>query len=84
MRESLSEFQAQGLGNLTLRIVGMTLLFEMAGVMLYSTRFSRSMDETGLYMSVFHAVSAFCNAGSISWAPWKARILPSFLTAATS
>lgn len=64
LRESLSEFQLQGLGNLTLRIVGMTLLFEMAGVMLYSTRFIPLYGmKRGLYMSVFHAVSAFCNAG---------------------
>src|SRR3546814_5081277 len=48
------------------KIVFITLLFEAAGAMLiYFSMESTDFDSNGerLFFSVFHAVSAFCNAG---------------------
>ncbi|HEY9054863.1 MAG TPA: potassium transporter TrkG [Rectinemataceae bacterium] len=43
-------------------IVKYTLVFEAIGALIYYLRFSSSVPRPG-FVSVFHAVSAFCNAG---------------------
>lgn len=46
------------------KIVAGTLLMELFGAMILATRFCREMPPgEGLFYSVFHSVSAFCNAG---------------------
>lgn len=46
------------------RIVIATAIFELSGAILLATRFCPLFGfKTGIYYSVFHSVSAFCNAG---------------------
>ncbi len=53
-----------GIVRLTRRVLFGTLVFESAGALLLSTRFIPQFGWWhGLKMSIFHAVSAFCNAG---------------------
>ena len=64
IQEALNEFSLQGLVALIKRIALMTFSFEIIGMMLLSTRFIPQFGPwRGLYMSVFHSISAFCNAG---------------------
>ena len=53
-----------GLVKLTIRIVKGTFLVEFAGAVLYAFVFIPKYDFVkGCYYALFHAVSAFCNAG---------------------
>lgn len=64
MQEALNEFSLQGLVKLTKRILIATFLIEMTGTALLSTRFIPIYGiGKGLFFSLFHAVSAFNNAG---------------------
>jgi len=50
--------------NTLLKIVGVTLIIELLGAAIIYTSLDRSMPESEkLWFSVFHAISAFCNAG---------------------
>ena len=54
----------QGLGKVILRIFKGALLVELTGAVLYSFQFIPEFGVAkGIWFSVFHAVSAFCNAG---------------------
>lgn len=76
----------QGLVRLTIRILKGTLLVEMAGAAFYALEFiPRYGALRGTWYSVFHAVSAFCNAGidllgSDSLAAYRGSILINFVT----
>lgn len=64
IQESLSTLQIRGSVMLVRRIVIGTLLFETVGAALLSIRFVQDMGwGKGIYYGIFHAVSAFCNAG---------------------
>ena len=64
LQEALNEFSLQGLISLIKKIVIMTFSFELIGTMLFSIRFIPQYGfADGLYKSVFHSISAFCNAG---------------------
>ncbi len=64
IQEALNEFSLQGLVALIRKILFLTLSFELIGVMLLSIRFIPEYGfADGLYRSVFHSISAFCNAG---------------------
>ena len=64
MAESINTTHIAGLKGLTRRIVLGTLLFEGVGAALLSIRFIRDFGFfKGLWFGVFHAISAFCNAG---------------------
>lgn len=53
-----------GVGKLVIRIVVGTFLLEILGAAFLSIRFIPDYGaKRGIYYSVFHAVSAFCNAG---------------------
>lgn len=52
-----------GLGKTVFRIVRGTLLVEFIGAVMYSFQFIPEYGAIGIWYSVFHAVSAFCNAG---------------------
>jgi trk system potassium uptake protein TrkH len=52
-----------GLVRLTSRIVRITLIIEGTGALCYSFVFVPHFGVRGLWYAVFHAVSAFCNAG---------------------
>lgn len=64
IRESLGVAGLGGLIKLTRRIALFTLLIEAAGAALFYIRFSpQNPPTTAVWRSVFHAVSAFNNAG---------------------
>lgn len=64
MVESINANGLGGILNLTKSIVKGTLLVEGIGAVLLAVRFVPEFGlEQGIFYSVFHAVSAFCNAG---------------------
>ncbi len=64
MAESINAVTIAGIRPLTKRIVKWTLLFEAAGAAVLCVPFIRDFGvRRGIYYAVFHAVSAFCNAG---------------------
>ncbi len=53
-----------GLVSLTKRIILTTLFFELTGALILTTRFIPEYGVgEGIFKSIFHSVSAFCNAG---------------------
>ncbi len=64
LQEALNEFSLQGLVALIRKILFLTFSFELVGVMLFSIKFIPEFGfADGLYRSIFHSISAFCNAG---------------------
>jgi trk system potassium uptake protein TrkH len=64
MQEALNQVSMQGLVRLTLSVVLLTMTVQGIGAVLLATRFIPLYGfDTGLFYAVFHAVSAFCNAG---------------------
>lgn len=64
MREAAGSNKLGGIVRLTKHILLGTLFFESIGALILATRFIPKMGFTeGLYNSVFHSVSSFCNAG---------------------
>ena len=64
MVESINTTQIGGLMRLTRKIILGTACFEGAGMALLAVRFVPMFGwSRGLWYSLFHAVSAFCNAG---------------------
>lgn len=64
MRESMNVNTLSGLARLTMIYGGMAIGIELVGAALLSIRFvPRFGVLKGLWFSLFHAVSAFCNAG---------------------
>ena len=64
LMESISTPQIGGAVRLVKRVLFITIACELLGAFLLSLRFIPRMGLTrGVYFGVFHAVSAFCNAG---------------------
>ncbi|MCG8500281.1 MAG: TrkH family potassium uptake protein [Firmicutes bacterium] len=64
MAESLNHYSLEGIVRLTKQILLGTLMFEGAGALILSIRFANEYGVAkGIYKGIFHAVSAFCNAG---------------------
>lgn len=64
MQESMGESKLQGVVRLTRSAVMITVISEAAGALLLSTRLIPLCGfSKGLYFSIFHSISAFCNAG---------------------
>ncbi len=64
MTTSLNVSDMAGVVRLTKRVLYGTLLFEVMGAVVLSIRFiPRFGVLDGIYKGVFHAISAFCNAG---------------------
>ncbi|WP_353682094.1 TrkH family potassium uptake protein [Tepidanaerobacter sp. EBM-49] len=64
MQEALNQSTLSGLVKLSRNILITTLIFEGTGAALLALRFSQIYGPTrGIYYGVFHAVSAFNNAG---------------------
>ena len=62
--QSAGNTTLSGVGGLIRRIVPFTFVLELTGALLLATRFVPALGwGRGLYASVFHAISAFCNAG---------------------
>lgn len=64
LQESLGESQLGGVTSLAYYILRVTFILEAAGFVLLSLRFVPQYGlGRGLWFSLFHSVSAFCNAG---------------------
>ncbi len=64
MQESLNQSDVEGIIRLTKNVILVTFAVELIGALLLSIRFIPQFGLIkGLYMGIFHAVSAFCNAG---------------------
>lgn len=64
LREAFNLLNLEGLVHFTLRVIKITLLIEAAGALLLAARFSFNFPIIkALYLGIFHAVSAFNNAG---------------------
>ena len=64
LQSALSAPQIGGIVRLTSFIFKATIIIEMIGALLMFPRFMKDFGITkGIYYSVFHSISAFCNAG---------------------
>lgn len=63
MQETISAPKVGGVVGLTLFILKATLLIELAGALALIPSLVGDFGLKGVWMSVFHSVSAFCNAG---------------------
>ncbi len=64
MQESMGAYHLSGIVRLTKYAVRMTFILEFIGAFVLSFRFVPMYGHAkGIYYSVFHSISAFCNAG---------------------
>lgn len=63
IQESLNQYTLSGMVRLVKNVVLGTLLLEGIGAILLSFKFVPKYGVYGIFMGVFHSVSAFCNAG---------------------
>ena len=64
LSESINSLQIGGILKLAKRIIAVTAVMELTGALLLMIRFCpRFGFLKGMYMGIFHSVSAFCNAG---------------------
>ena len=63
LQESISAFQVGGIVKLTWFICRVALLAELLGALLMLPSFLSLYGRSGIWMALFHSVSAFCNAG---------------------
>lgn len=66
LKDVLNESQLGGLFRAILKIIGVTLLIESIGIYLIYMQVRNTFPGGGqseIFFSVFHAISAFCNAG---------------------
>lgn len=64
IQEDLNQFKISGLVRLVRYVIGFTLMFEGVGALIMFIRLLNDYDVVrAMYLAVFHAVSAFNNAG---------------------
>lgn len=64
IKESLNQDNFSGMVGLIKRIFKYTIIFELIGASLLAIRFIPVYGtKTGIFYSIFHSISAFCNAG---------------------
>ena len=64
MQESMNTFSIQGLVKMVKYILGFTIIIQSLGAVLLSTQFIQQFGlKVGIFYSIFHSISAFCNAG---------------------
>ncbi len=63
LQDSFSAHQIGGIVKMTGFIIKVVLTVEAFGALLMMPVFCRQYGASGIWMSVFHSVSAFCNAG---------------------
>ena len=64
MQEALNQFTISGIVRLTKYIIYTTLIIEGLGAVLLGFKFIPEYGwSTGVFYSIFHSISAFCNAG---------------------
>ena len=62
-QESISDYSFADVLHMIKSVIRITVTVEMIGALFLATSFVPKYGARGIYMSVFHAVSAFCNAG---------------------
>lgn len=62
-QESINHFSYEGVLKMIKKVVLVTFGIELIGAMLLSISFVPRFGLRGLYMGLFHSISAFCNAG---------------------
>ena len=63
MQNAISAPQVGGIVRLTRFIIKGTFLIEFVGAVIMLPTFCKTQGYRGIWMSVFHSISAFCNAG---------------------
>lgn len=63
IQEALNQYSLSGMVRLTKNIFLGTLLLELIGAILLSIKFVPDYGSYGVFMGIFHSISAFCNAG---------------------
>ena len=64
IKESFNQDNFSGMVNLVKRICKYTFVFELIGTLFLAIRFIPQYGtKTGIFYSIFHSISAFCNAG---------------------
>ena len=69
LQDALNINSADDIAVFVKRMIGWTLVVEGIGAVFYSFAFVPEYGLAGLWCALFHSVSAFCNAGVISWVP---------------
>jgi trk system potassium uptake protein TrkH len=62
-QESLNHFSSVGVLKLIKRVISITFFIEFIGAVILSIKFIPRYGLRGIYLSFFHSISAFCNAG---------------------
>ncbi len=63
MQEAIAAPKVGGIVRLTSFILKATFLLELAGAIVMMPTFCKDFGVKGIWMSIFHSISAFCNAG---------------------
>lgn len=63
MQEAIAAPKVGGIVRLTSFVLKATFLMELLGALFMMPIFCRDFGAKGIWMSVFHSISAFCNAG---------------------
>ncbi|MGL4873625.1 MAG: TrkH family potassium uptake protein [Clostridium sp.] len=64
VQEAMNTFSIQGLVKMVKYVLGFTFAVQFFGALLLSTQFIPEFGVVkGIYFSIFHSISAFCNAG---------------------
>lgn len=63
MQEAISAPKVGGIVRLTGFVIKITFLIELTGAAVMAPVFCRDFGMKGLWMALFHSISAFCNAG---------------------
>ncbi|HBQ63523.1 MAG TPA: Trk family potassium uptake protein, partial [Clostridiales bacterium] len=63
IQESLNHFSFGDILKVWKKVVGLMFVIELVGALMLSIRFIPEFGPRGIFVSIFHAVSAFCNAG---------------------
>lgn len=64
MQEAMNTFKIQGLIKMVQYVLGFTVIIQLTGALILSTQFVPELGfKKGIFFSIFHSISAFCNAG---------------------
>ncbi|MBR2366956.1 MAG: Trk family potassium uptake protein [Oscillospiraceae bacterium] len=63
MQEAIAAPKVGGIVRLTFFVLKATFLIELLGALMMMPTFIRDFGGKGIWISVFHSISAFCNAG---------------------
>ena len=63
IQEALNHYSLSGMVRITKNILIGTMLMEIVGAIILSIKFVPVYGSYGIFMGLFHSISAFCNAG---------------------